>query len=109
MKYIITENQNFLRRRILRFIDIVEEQIEGYEQHEHNPWWCRTYNPESFLENLIDRSIEIFIDENWDFFHDDSYKGGANMDISLLNNIVEQNYGNYIRNMFVRKCDQSRW
>jgi hypothetical protein len=31
------------------------------------------------------------------------------MDISLLNKIVEENYGNYIRNLFVRKCNKSRY
>jgi hypothetical protein len=51
-----------------------------------------------------EQSIEEFISHNWDFFHDDSENGGANMDISMLNKIVEENYGNYIRNMFVRKC-----
>jgi hypothetical protein len=52
----------------------------------------------------MDVVIEDFISKNWDFFHDNSEKGGANMDIRLLNNIVEENYGNYIRNLFVRKC-----
>ena len=56
-----------------------------------------------------DRSIEIFTDENWDFFHDHSEKGGANLDISLLYNIVDQNYGNYIRNLFIRKCNYFRF
>lgn len=109
MKYIITENQEFLRRRFLQFIDIVEEQIEWYEQSEDVSWWCRVYNPESFLENLIDRSIEIFIDENWHFFHDNSERGGSDMDISILNRIVMDDYGNYIKNLFVRKCGYNRY
>ena len=109
MKYIITENQNFLRRRILRFIDIVEEQIEGYEKNEDGAWWCKYNTPNTFLENLIDRSIEIFIDENWDFFHDNSEGGGSDMDISMLNRMVEREYGNYIKNLFVRKCGVSRF
>ena len=109
MKIIITENQNYLIRRIQQFIDIVEEQIEGYERNEDGAWWCDYNTPDTFLDQIRDRSIEEFINQNWHFFHDDSDKGGANMDISLLNNIVEENYGNYIRNMFVRKCDLSRW
>ena len=109
MRIIITEKQNFLRRRVLRFIEIVEEQIEGYEQNEDVSWWCRVYNPESFLNDLIDRSIEIFIDENWEFFHDNSEKGGSNMDISMLNRMVEKEYGNYIKNLFVHKCEVSRF
>jgi len=112
MKIIITENQNYLIRRVQQFIEIVEDQIEGYELNEDGAWWCKHNNPDTFFENLVDRSIEEFISQNWDFFRDD----WANMDNlvsiisgSLLKKIVEENYGNYIRNMFVRKCDQSHW
>jgi hypothetical protein len=109
MKYIITENQNFIRRRILRFIEIVEEQIEGYELNDDNAWWCNSYNPDSFAENLVDRSIEEFIEENWDFFHDNSEKGGSDMDISILNKIVNEGYWKYIKNLFVHKCGYNRF
>jgi len=109
MKIIITENQNYVLRRLQEFIEVVEDMINVYELQD-NPWWCSAfYSPNIFLETLIDKSIEEFINQNWDFFHDDSEKGGANMDISLLNKIVEENYGNYIRNLYVRKCDKSRW
>jgi hypothetical protein len=57
----------------------------------------------------MNNSIEEFESNNWNFFHDTSEKGGSDMDISILNKIVEQNYGNYIRNLFVRKCNKSRW
>jgi hypothetical protein len=103
MKIIITENQNYVLRRIQQFIDIVESHIETFEEH-GSGWWCRNHNPDSFLETVKDVVIEDFISKNWDFFHDNSEKGGANMDIRVLNNIVEENYGNYIRNLFVRKC-----
>ena len=109
MKIIITENQNYLLRRVQQFIEIVEKRIDDYEMSEDNAWWCRNDNPNSFYESFEENCIYEFIGQNWDFFHDDSDKGGANMDITLLNNIVENNYGNYIRNMFVRKCDQSHW
>jgi hypothetical protein len=83
--------------------------INEYELQD-NPWWCLAYyNPHRFLDVITDKSIEEFINQNWDFFHDDSEKGGANMNISLLNKIVEENYGNYIRNLYVRKCNQSRY
>jgi hypothetical protein len=109
MRIIITENQNYLLRRLHQFIGIVEDIIDEYELQD-NPWWCSAYfNPNIFLETLIDKSIDEFINQNWDFFHDDSDSGGANMDISLLNNIFEENYGNYIKNLWVRKCGQSRW
>jgi hypothetical protein len=105
MRIIITENQKYVLRRVQQFIDIVEEQIEGYERNEDGAWWCRHNTPNTFLDQVIDRSIEEFVNNNWNFFHDDSEKGGANMDISMLNNIVEREYGNYIKNLFVRKCN----
>ena len=109
MKIIITENQNYVLRRVQQFIEIVEEQIEGYELNEDGSWWCRHNTPNTFLDNLRERSIEEFVNQNWAFFHDTSEKGGSDMDISMLNRIVEENYGNYIRNLFVRKCNKSRW
>lgn len=109
MKIIITENQHFLLRRIQNFIDIVEEQIEGYEKNEDGSWWCKYNTPDTFLEQIRDRSIEEFINSNWDFFHDSTEKGGSDMDISLITNIVDQEYGNYIKNLFVRKCNKSRF
>ena len=109
MKVIITENQLFLFRRIQDFIGIVEDQINGYEKQEDNAWWCKRNNPENFFQNLKSRSIEIFVDKNWDFFHDDSETGGANMDTQILYDIVNKEYGNDIRNLFVRKCNYSRY
>jgi hypothetical protein len=109
MKIIITENQNYVLRRLQQFIEIVEEQIEGYELNGDHSWWCRHNNKDTFFENIEQQSIHDFISNNWSFFHDTSEKGGSDMDISMLNKIVEQNYGNYIRNLFVRKCNKSRW
>ena len=105
MKIIITENQNYLIRRVQQFIEIVETRIDDYEMSEDNAWWCRNDNPNSFYESFENRCVDEFIDQNWDFFRDD----WANMDISLLKKIVEENYGNYIRNLFVRKCNHSRY
>ena len=105
MKIIITENQNYVIRRYQQFIEIVEGEIEGYELNENNPWWCMGYyNSDIFLERIVDSSIQEFISQNWAFFHDNSETGGSDMDISFLNKLVEQNYGNYIRNLWVRKC-----
>ena len=105
MKIIITENQNYLIRRVQQFIEIVEKRIDDHEMSEDNAWWCRNNNPNSFYESFENRCVDEFIDQNWDFFRDD----WANMDISLLKKIVEENYGNYIRNLFVRKCNHSRY
>jgi hypothetical protein len=105
MKIIITESQNYLLRRVQQFIEIVENRIDDYEMSEDNDYWCRNNNPNSFYESFKDRCTDEFINQNWDFFND----AWANMDISLLNKIVEENYGNYIRNLFVRKCNHSRW
>jgi hypothetical protein len=113
MKIIITENQNYLLRRVQQFIEIVEVIIESYENvaelYDDGPWWCHNSNPDTFFESIMDRSIQEFIRDNWDFFHDRSKNGGSDMDISVLNKLVEQNYGNYIRNLFVRKCNYSRY
>jgi len=109
MRIIITENQNYLLRRIQQFIEVSEDIIDEYDLQDI-PWWCSAnYNPHRFLDVITDKSIEEFINQNWDFFHDDSDRGGANMDISLLNKIFEENYGNYVRNIYVRKCGQSRY
>jgi hypothetical protein len=84
MKIIITENQNYVLRRLQQFIDIVEDQIEGYELHEDGSWWCDTYNPNTFFDNLRDRSIEEFVSQNWNFFHDHSENGGSDMDLGFV-------------------------
>lgn len=109
MKIIISENQNFVLRRIQQFIDIVEDQIEGYEQNTGDPWWCRSYGPDTFLETVRGRSIEIFVDKNWNFFHDNTNDGGSDIDLSLLYQIFHSEYGNEIRNLFVRKCNHQRY
>ncbi len=31
---LVTENQNYILRRLQQFIDIVEDQIDGYEKNE---------------------------------------------------------------------------
>jgi len=109
MKIIITENQNYILRRLQQFIDIVEVQIEGYELNEDNSWWCLAYyNPELFIDNIRDQSIEEFTSQNWNFFHDNSENGGSDIDLGFLYKIVEENYGNYIRNVWVRKCGYNR-
>jgi hypothetical protein len=109
MKIFITENQNYILRRLQQFIDIVEVQIEGYELNEDNSWWCLAYyNPELFIDNIRDQSIEEFTSQNWNFFHDNSENGGSDIDLGFLYKIVEENYGNYIRNVWVRKCGYNR-
>lgn len=107
MRIIITENQKFVLRRLQQFIDIVERQIEGFELDDVDPRWCGFYDVNGLVKRITESSVEEFMDENWNFFHDDTDKGGANMDISFLNKIVEENYGNYIRNLHVSKC--GRW
>lgn len=76
MKIIITENQKYLIRRVQQFIDVVEDMINEYELQD-SPWWCSSfYNPNILLDHIMDRSIEEFVNQNWDFFHDDSDRGG---------------------------------
>jgi serine protease inhibitor len=109
MKIIITENQNYILRRLQQFVEVVEQRIDDYEMSEQNAWWCRNNGPYSFLDTFAEQCIEDFTVRNWDFFRDESDKGGSDMDLSLLNKVVEENYGNYIKNMFVRMCDKSHW
>lgn len=104
MKILITENQRHLLRLLGQFIEIVEDQIEGYKTNSEFAWWCKVYDEDSFTTNLIDISIEILIDQNWNFFHDDSDKGGANMDLELLDDYGRVNYTEQIIDVFNRKC-----
>lgn len=109
MKIIISENQHFFLRRYSQFIGIVEEQYEGYERVPDNMryWWCENNTPEGFLEDFAERCVNVFIDENFDFFHGEG--PGADMDIRFLYRFIKENYGNDIMNLFVRKCDHSRF
>jgi len=102
MKIIITENQHYVLRRLQQFFEIVEDHIEGYELNEDGSWWCGHFNADTFFENLMNSSIEEFENNNWNFFYN-TWKV-EDIDISILNKIIEQNYGNYIRNLWVRKC-----
>jgi hypothetical protein len=109
MKIIITENQKYLLRRVQQFIDVVEDMINEYELQD-NPWWCSAfYSPNIFLETLIDKSIEEFINQNWDFFHDESEQGGFYTDTSILYKIFEDNYGDYVKDLFTRKCGKPKF
>ena len=110
MRIIITENQNFILRRLTRFIEIVEEQIEWHESQDDNPWWCSAvYNPDIFVDVLIERCINILIEEDWDSYRNNTDRRGTNMDFSVLNKIVEESYGNYVRNLYVRKCGRNKF
>jgi hypothetical protein len=109
MKYIISENQIYIIRRLQQFIDIVEDQIDGYEKNQNNSWWCKNSSPDYFYDNVRDRSIDEFITRNWDFFHNTSNEEKSNLNINILYDIVKDNYGNYIKNLFVRKCGKSRF
>jgi hypothetical protein len=108
MKIIITENQKYVLRRLQQFIDIVEDRIFEYGR-EDNPWWCSAfYTPDIFFNSFSSNSIEDFINQNWEFFHDDSEMGGSDMDISILDDIIENNYGNHLRNLWVSRCQTKR-
>jgi len=108
MKIIITENQNYVLRRLQQFIEIVEDRIKEYGR-EDNPWWCSAfYTPDIFFNSFSSSSIEDFINQNWEFFHDDSEMGGSDMDISILDDIIENNYGNHLRNLWVSRCQTKR-
>lgn len=107
MKYIISENQHFFLRRYHQFVEIVEEQYEYFEKDSDDSWWCRNNTPESFLNDFAERCVNIFIDENFNFFHGEGE--GSDMDISFLFRFIKENYGNDVMNLFVRKCNYSRF
>lgn len=107
MRILITENQIHLLRLLGQFIEIVEDQIEGYKVNLEFAWWCKVYDEDSFTTNLIDRSIEELIDRNWDFFHDDTDKGGATMDLELIDDYAREHYTEQIIDVFRRKCGSS--
>ena len=112
MKIIITENQNYVLRRIQQLNDIVKSEINDFENADKT-WWCREFNSsDKFFQEVFELSVQEFINYNWDFFHDevnplldnDNYSKESLDSFNLLNKIVEENYGNYIRILYHRKC-----
>ena len=103
MKIIITESQNYILRRMQQLNDIVENEINLFKINENpilNHYWCKEYkSADNFFKEKCELSIHEFISQNWNFLH-----SGSDEDIIMLNKLVEEKYGNYIRNMFVRKC-----
>ena len=105
MKILITENQRHLLRLVGHFSEIVEEQIEGYKlQQKGNLFWCKYYDKDGFVDNVLNRSVEELIDQNWHFFHDDTEKGGATMDLDLLFDYGVENYADQIVDVYKLKC-----
>ena len=105
MKILITENQNYILRRYQRFIEIVEGRIKEYEKQGASEWWCSVvHSPDRLVTVLTDWSIEEFVSHNWDFFEDDYEKVESGMNLIDLDVIFEKNYGNYVRDLWVRKC-----
>jgi hypothetical protein len=108
MKIIITESQNNLLRRVQQFIDIVEDIIEYYEEPPIT-WWCNTFSIDGFVDAIQSKAHNEFRDTNYQLYHDSMSNGGKGWDAGFLYDLVEENYGNYLRNLYVRKCDQSRF
>ena len=109
MKILITENQKHLLRLVSRFSEFVEWQIEGYKKQKSKDgrFWCRYYDEDSFVDNVINRSVEELIDDQWHFFHDDTDKGGSTMDLDLLFDYGRKNYADQIVDVYRRKCGNS--
>ena len=57
MRIIITENQKYVLRRLQQFIDIVEEQIDGYERNEDNVLQKEQISNNNLLCNKIPYGI----------------------------------------------------
>lgn len=107
MKILITENQKHLLRLVSRFSEFVERQIEGYELQKGDFFWCKYYNEDSFVYNVINRSVEELIDDQWYFFHDDTEKGGSTMDLGLLLDYGKHHYAKQIIDVYRSKCGKS--
>lgn len=104
MKILITENQKHLLRLVGHFSEILDNEFNDYVYNK-NTYFCRVYGtPEEFANNTIYRSIETLAEENWDFFHDPSEKGGANIKLTLLVDYAEEKYKGKFINLFNRKC-----
>lgn len=109
MKIIITENQNYLLRRLQQLNDIAESEINIFEKLPDNPilngYWCKQYNSaDNFFKEVCESSVEKFIEHNWDFFKNKSYEDKVSDGFHFLNKLVEENYGHYIRILYHRKC-----
>ena len=63
----LPKNKQHLTRRIHQLTDLAEDQINGYE-NKKSGWWCEAYNKNSFYINLRNRCIDIFVNDNIDFF-----------------------------------------
>jgi len=103
MRIIITENQRYVLRRLNKMVEAMEDVIGVYENLDN---WC-TYisSPDNLVYTVINESMDLFVEGEWDFFHDRSESGGSDMDLyGVMEKIIEENYGNYLRNLHVRKC-----
>jgi len=107
MKILITENQKHLLRLVSRFSEFVELQIEGYELQKGDFFWCKYYDEYSFVDNVINRSVEELIDYQWHFFHDDTEKGGSTMNLDLLYDYAQHHYPEQIIDVYRSKCGSS--
>lgn len=106
MKILITENQRHLLRLVGHFSEILDNVFNDYVKNK-TAHFCRVYgSPEEFANNAIYWSIETLAEENWDFFHDPSEKGGADMKLTLLVDYAEENYKGKFIKLFKHRCEK---
>ena len=104
MKILITENQRHLLRLVGQFYEILDNEFNNYVKNK-TAHFCGVYgSPEEFANNTIHRSIETLAEENWDFFHDPSEKGGAYIKLTLLVDYAEENYKGKFIDLFNNRC-----
>ena len=104
----LPKNKQHLTRRIHQLTDLAEDQINGYE-NKKSGWWCEAYNKNSFYINLRNRCIDIFVNDNIDFFGNDNLERGEySKAIDILIRFLNENFMDETYDLFIRKCENFR-
>jgi sugar-specific transcriptional regulator TrmB len=108
MKIIITEEQNFIIRRINDINELIEEIIDEYENESTS--WCNYYDMNSFVSAISYATYSGFLEKYKTYYGLEShYPNQVKNELKektniFIKNLVETNYGNHLRNLYVRKC-----
>lgn len=99
------DSQNFFIRRLPSIINYVELDIEEVESDENVHNMCSYYTIDSFVYSFVQTTMDKFADDNVRFFNDrDGMVRFTDEEKEFFVNIINKNYGNYLRNLYVRLC-----
>jgi hypothetical protein len=99
------DSQNFFIRRLPSIINYVELDIEDVESQEMSHRMCSYYTIDSFVYSFVQTAMDKFADDNVQFFNDrDGMVRFTDEEKEFFVNIINKNYGNYLRNLYVRLC-----